>query len=368
MITDKIAAPVTDLANPSFAVEEFFGGKIGMHVDGPWQFINIRENSDFEWDVAPMPAGPAGSVTWAAGSGFGISNTTENPDAAWTALKTITSTGSLEKLVEAGRGYPARESAVSTFEPPPQNVDVVQKILVSDIGEARPFVTTTTWQETTVMLARDFSPVFLGKQSVDAVVRKVKPQFDKLLAENQGSSSSNRSGRRLPAGTAQSEPEKVPWKDREHEGLAAGLFLLPNLIGFLIFTAIPVGAAFVLAFYDYDLLLGASWAGLENFREMFTVDRVFRAALFNTVYFGGKRAALSRAGARDCDPRQPGAARRCDLQVHLPAALCHGDRGALAGLEMALPAGYGLINSVLGAVGIDGPAWLRQSGPCLPSS
>ena len=88
-----------------------------MHVDGPWQFINIRENSDFEWDVAPLPAGPAGSVTWAAGSGFGISNTTENPGAAWSALKTITSTRSLEKLVEAGRGYPARESAVSTFSP-----------------------------------------------------------------------------------------------------------------------------------------------------------------------------------------------------------------------------------------------------------
>jgi multiple sugar transport system substrate-binding protein len=186
MITDNIAAPVTDLANPSFAVEEFYGGKIGMHVDGPWQFINIRENSDFEWDVAPMPAGPAGSVTWAAGSGFGISNTTENADAAWTALKTITSTASLEKLVKAGRGYPARESAVSTFEkPPPQNVDVVQKILLSDIGETRPFVTTTTWQETTVMLTRDFSPVFLGKQSVEAVVGKVKPQFDKLLKEHQ---------------------------------------------------------------------------------------------------------------------------------------------------------------------------------------
>jgi hypothetical protein len=46
-------------------------------------------------------------------------------------------------------------------------------------------VTTTTWQETTVMLTRDFSPVFLGKQSVEAVVGKVKPQFDKLLKEHQ---------------------------------------------------------------------------------------------------------------------------------------------------------------------------------------
>ena len=186
MITDGIAAPVTDLANTSFAIEEFFSGKVGMHVDGPWQFINIKENSDFEWDVAPLPAGPAGSVTPAAGSGFGISNTTENPDAAWDALKILTSTGSLEKLVKAGRGYPARQSAVPTFEnPPPDNVDVVQKILVSDIGEARPFVTTTTWQETTVMMGRDFSPVFLGKQSVEEVVDKVKPQFDELLQEHQ---------------------------------------------------------------------------------------------------------------------------------------------------------------------------------------
>jgi ABC-type sugar transport system permease subunit len=112
-------------------------------------------------------------------------------------------------------------------------------------------------------------------------------------------------------------PETVRWKNREHEGLAAGLFLLPNLIGFLIFTAIPVGAAFVLAFYDYDLLLGASWAGLENFRELFTIDRVFRAALFNTVYFTAVSVPLS---------------------VHLPVALCHGDRSALAGLEVALPA------------------------------
>jgi multiple sugar transport system substrate-binding protein len=186
MITDGIAAPVTDLANTSFAIEEFFSGKIGMHIDGPWQFINIKENSDFEWDVAPLPAGPAGSVTPAAGSGFGISNTTENADAAWEALKILTSTSSLEKLVKAGRGYPARESAVPTFEkPPPDNVDVVQKILVSDIGEARPFVTTTTWQETTVMMGRDFSPVFLGKQSVEEVVDKVKPQFDELLQEHQ---------------------------------------------------------------------------------------------------------------------------------------------------------------------------------------
>jgi multiple sugar transport system permease protein len=55
----------------------------------------------------------------------------------------------------------------------------------------------------------------------------------------------------------------------------------------------PATRASVLAFYDYDLLLGLSWAGHENFREMFTTDRVFRAALFNTVYFTAVGVPLS---------------------------------------------------------------------------
>ena len=68
---------------------------------------------------------------------------------------------------------------------PPPNDSIVQDILTNKIAEAKSFKTTTTWQETTVMLGRDFSPVFLGKQSVRDTVEKVKPQFDELLQEHQ---------------------------------------------------------------------------------------------------------------------------------------------------------------------------------------
>ena len=170
------------------------------------------------------------------------------------------------------------------------------------------------------------------------------------------------------AGTAQSGPEKVPWKDREHEGLAAGLFLLPNLIGFLIFTAIPVGAAFVLAFYDYDLLLGASWAGLENFREMFTVDRVFRAALFNTVYFTAVSVPLSvvlgLATAILVNQALRGIVifRSIFLLPYVTVTVAL----SLVWKWLYLP-DIGLINSVLGAVGIDGPAWLTSQIWAMPA-
>ncbi len=170
------------------------------------------------------------------------------------------------------------------------------------------------------------------------------------------------------AGTAQSEPEKVPWKNREHEGLAAGLFLLPNLIGFLIFTAIPVGAAFILAFYDYDLLLGASWAGLENFREMFTVDRVFRAALFNTVYFTAVSVPLSvvlgLATAILVNQALRGVVifRSIFLLPYVTVTVAL----SLVWKWLYLP-DIGLINSVLGAVGIDGPAWLTSQVWAMPA-
>jgi multiple sugar transport system permease protein len=172
------------------------------------------------------------------------------------------------------------------------------------------------------------------------------------------------------AGTAQTgrRPEKVPWKDREHEGLAAGLFLLPNLIGFLIFTAIPVGAAFVLAFYDYDLLLGASWAGLENFREMFTVDRVFRAALFNTVYFTAVSVPLSvvlgLATAILVNQALRGVVifRSIFLLPYVTVTVAL----SLVWKWLYLP-DIGLINSALGAVGIDGPAWLTSQTWAMPA-
>ncbi len=189
MITeDQIAAPITDLANTQFASEAFNSGKIGMTQNGPWQFVNLRKDAAFAFDIAPLPAGPAGSVTWVAGSGFGISKDTKNADAAWKALKVITSTDSLMKTAKAGRGYPARKSAVPAFvdpSAPPEHVDVVESILANEISKSRFLETTTTWQETEVMLTQDFNPIFLGDQSVEDVVANVVPKFNDLLERHQ---------------------------------------------------------------------------------------------------------------------------------------------------------------------------------------
>jgi multiple sugar transport system permease protein len=129
-----------------------------------------------------------------------------------------------------------------------------------------------------------------------------------------------------------------------------------------------VGAAFVLAFYDYDLLLGASWAGLENFRELFTIDRVFRAALFNTVYFTAVSVPLSvvlgLATAMLVNQALRGVVifRSIFLLPYVTVTVAL----SLVWKWLYLP-DIGLINSVLGVAGINGPAWLTSQTWAMPA-
>lgn len=61
-------------------------------------------------------------------------------------------------------------------------------------------------------------------------------------------------------------------------------FILPNLIGFAIFTLIPMGFSLVLAFMNWDGANQISWAGFDNFSRLLR-DETFRISLTNTLIF-----------------------------------------------------------------------------------
>ena len=74
-------------------------------------------------------------------------------------------------------------------------------------------------------------------------------------------------------------------KPRTREAIAGYLFLLPNLVGFLIFTALAVVASAAISLTDWDLLSSPKFVGLDNYRELLTDDPLFRKVLLNTFYF-----------------------------------------------------------------------------------
>src|SRR5690625_1893726 len=68
------------------------------------------------------------------------------------------------------------------------------------------------------------------------------------------------------------------------EALTGYAFLLPNLLGFLAFTLLPVLAALLISFTDWDLLRPARWVGFGNYTRL-AADPLFQKVLRNTLLY-----------------------------------------------------------------------------------
>ena len=66
--------------------------------------------------------------------------------------------------------------------------------------------------------------------------------------------------------------------------LVAYSFILPNFLGFAIFTLVPMIFAFVLAFMKWDGSNPIQWVAFSNFTRLFT-DKFFISALKNTIIY-----------------------------------------------------------------------------------
>lgn len=69
-----------------------------------------------------------------------------------------------------------------------------------------------------------------------------------------------------------------------NERFAGWVFILPALVGTLIFIIIPVICSFGLSFAKWDLLNPIQFVGLANYREIFS-EALFFKILLNTVVF-----------------------------------------------------------------------------------
>ncbi|MDR2044800.1 MAG: sugar ABC transporter permease [Clostridium sp.] len=78
----------------------------------------------------------------------------------------------------------------------------------------------------------------------------------------------------------------------KREAISGYLFLLPNLIGFLVFIAVPVVLGLGVSFTDYTGFPNFDFVFLENYLKMFR-DSQFRAALFNNIFYALTSVPLS---------------------------------------------------------------------------
>lgn len=145
------------------------------------------------------------------------------------------------------------------------------------------------------------------------------------------------------------------------------LFILPWIIGLILFDLGPIVASFLASLTNWPILEGPKWIGLQNFVTMFR-DPLFFTALFNSAYY-----ALFSVGVGLCVSF--GLALLLNQKVfgmaffrtafYLPAVVS-GIAVAILWL-MILHPDFGLINTLLGAIGIKGPGWLTSPQWSKPS-
>jgi ABC-type glycerol-3-phosphate transport system substrate-binding protein len=180
----KVAPPISEPGNAQWDREQFYAGRAAMYIDGPWNFVNVRSKLKDDWDIALLPRGRAGSATWVAGSGFGMSANCKQRKEAYQVIRFFTNTESLSILAKAGRGYPARASALPAFyrkDVPPAH----QELVLKQAATGRPFKVNTDWQQTENFLNRDVLDVvlFTNKPAAD-VIKATEERYQALLTKS----------------------------------------------------------------------------------------------------------------------------------------------------------------------------------------
>lgn len=150
--------------------------------------------------------------------------------------------------------------------------------------------------------------------------------------------------------------------------LTAYGFLLPNLLGFLAFTLLPVLAALLISFTDWDLLQAPSWVGFANYRRL-AVDPLFLEVLRNTLlYVAGTvpvQMAIALLVAMALSRRLPGTL--FFRTAYFMPVVASTVAVALV-WRWIFHADFGLLNSFLFYIGIDDPPkWLSSTRWALPA-
>lgn len=146
------------------------------------------------------------------------------------------------------------------------------------------------------------------------------------------------------------------------------LFISPWIIGFLAFTLIPMLYSFVISFSNWNGHSAIHFTGIQNYINIFTLDRTFGLALKNTFYYIIVSVPLNTVVsiflATLLNKRLPGSNLFRGI-FYLPT-IC-------TGVAMYITWTYlfdgtnGIINALLAKIGIEGHNWLGEISTAMPA-
>lgn len=308
-------------------LDPFLLGLVAMKIDGNWCLDSIaRYAPDLDFAVAPAPvprarlagegrfAGQPKFITWSGGFSLAIPTGAKHVEEAWEFIKWMSSTEcwriscKAQQRYNLGRGRPyvpimsasskVNEVIFREFAPSSKKFSEPLRLFLDlmKVSKYRPvtFVGQRLWDEHVRAFDRATRHKMSARAAMDEGTRVVQRELDRAF---------NRE--RFP---------KLNWaypltiigvlvagflafvivrlrrygrigKLGQGEAIAGYIFAAPWILGFLAFTLGPIIASIIFSFCDYDVLHPARWAGLTNYRDLFTYDWPdMSKALYNAAF------------------------------------------------------------------------------------
>jgi multiple sugar transport system permease protein len=385
MFTHRIAPVLSQQKDLGFEQPDYalLSGRVAIMVSGYFALPRLLEVPDLDFGLAPVAMGKERGQE-ALINLFCVDRRTKHPDQAWELVKFLGSEeGQMLLLQNGGPDIPTHREVItsSRFLNSVPGVDNLH-VFVDELGEfalSPPAIPTDRFN-------REFQNIlerlYLGTLSPDQAAELIQVEGTRVLAELEGPEISTAMRYGYPAailavlllfGVALYLRSRAVRKSREMaarggtgDNRPGFLMLLPWLTGFLLFVLGPVVAAFVLSFTEWDLVGNPRWIGAMNYSEMFTRDWPFINSILVTLLYVvcgvtiTVVVALWAAALVQGRTRFRGAFRAVYYLPSLVAgvALCFV-------FAWMFNVRYGIINTILGFVGIQGPEWLFRKGWAL---
>jgi multiple sugar transport system substrate-binding protein len=161
----------------------FLSGNAAMMAMGHWAVPSYSE-ATFKWDVAPMPAGPAGQATSVNSAGFVVGKDSKNPEAAFAFIKFVLSQAGQTRLAQMGFACPVLKSVAASPAFLQQKALINHQIFIDSLAFARMKPVFKGYDEWASVVGDGLTPVWNGEADLNPTLDVIVADADAVLAKN----------------------------------------------------------------------------------------------------------------------------------------------------------------------------------------
>ena len=167
-----------------YGYDGFLAGVAAMGFSGHWSVPEYAA-AGLNFDVAPLPIGPAGRATGVNSAGFVISADTDAPDAAWQFVQFAISEAGQAKLANIGLAVPILESVAKGEAYLGQPVQIDNALFVDALDYAHMKPVFRGYEEWSSAVGDALNLAWSGEEALADALAIAAEDGDAALAKNQ---------------------------------------------------------------------------------------------------------------------------------------------------------------------------------------